>query len=139
MEAVAASISIAGFAFQVFEGCVQGFAFFNAAQSIGIDGDLFRAGLEMEKFRFMTWAKRAGITQDGINENTNIHWQLAIILLEQLQALLTSADHLKKRYALDVTQDMIPDSERNEALGAPKEGLARLVQKLRPDIYTTSS
>ncbi|KAJ1324508.1 Prion-inhibition and propagation [Microdochium nivale] len=139
MEAVAAGIGIAGFAFQCFQGCVAGFAFFNTAQSIGIDGDMFRAGLEMEKYRFLTWGKRAGITHDGVNENTNMNWQLAIMFLEQLQALLTSADLLKKRYALDVTQDIVKDSDRLAVSEAPKEGLARLVQKLRPDVYTTTS
>lgn len=139
MEVAAASIGIAGFAFQVFEGCVQGFAFFNAAQNIGNDGDLFRAGLEMEKYRFLMWAKRAGISQEGIDENTNINWQLATMILEQLRGFLTSAENLRKRYKLVVVEDEVQDSEKVVVAEAPKQGLARLVSRLRPEIYTTTA
>lgn len=140
MEVAAASISVAGFAFQMFQSCVQAFALFNTAQSIGLEGDLFRTALELEKYRLMTWARKVGIGQEGSSQVPKINWQLALMLLEQLNGFLTSAEQLKKRYKLDVSEEAIQDTkaERQKAAEPPSQGLSKLIARLKPEVYTAS-
>ncbi|OTB05468.1 hypothetical protein M426DRAFT_260631 [Hypoxylon sp. CI-4A] len=102
MDLAAASVGFASLAFQLFNRCVEGIALFNTAQHIGEDGGLFRAGQEFGKYRLITWASKAGLLEDGIEQSSRVSWQLATMFLEQLSALVTSADKLRKRLKLEI-------------------------------------
>lgn len=134
MEAAAAAVSFVAFAFQSFEGCVRAFEFFSTAQNIGSDGDLLRVGLEFEKYRLLQWAERSGV--DGAPRVT-LNWPLARTLLEQLESFLTSADRLRDRYSLAVTEETIAAAagdinEHEES----KPGVSKLIARLKPNIHT---
>ncbi|KAI0012959.1 prion-inhibition and propagation-domain-containing protein [Xylariaceae sp. FL0662B] len=137
MDLAAASVSFASLAFQLFQGCVQGIAFFNTAQHIGTEGSLFRAGLEFEKYRLITWASKAGLLEDS-SPGPRVNWQLATMILEHLSGILTSAEKLQNRYMLNVSEETVQESEKALAASPPKQGLAKLISRLKPDIYTTS-
>ncbi|KAI1459336.1 prion-inhibition and propagation-domain-containing protein [Annulohypoxylon moriforme] len=139
MDLAAATVGFTGLAIQLFQVSVQGIAFLNTAQHIGDDGGLFRAGLEYEKYRLIRWASKAGILdEDDSNPNPRVSWQLATMMLEQLSMFVTSADKLNKKYALEVSEETVEQREREIAAEPPKQGLAKLYSKLKPEIYTTS-
>ncbi|KAI1214106.1 prion-inhibition and propagation-domain-containing protein [Annulohypoxylon truncatum] len=138
MDLGAAGVSFASLALQLFQGCVQGFIFFNTAQHIGEDGGLFRAGLEFEKYRLISWARKAGLLEEDANPSPRVSWQLATMLLEQLSAFVTSADKLAKKYALSISEEAIEERERAFVAEPPKQGLAKLLSRLKPEIYSTS-
>ncbi|KAI1079486.1 prion-inhibition and propagation-domain-containing protein [Whalleya microplaca] len=138
MDLAAASVSFASLAFQLFQGCVQGISFFNTAQHMGTDGSLFRAGLEFEKYRLITWASKAGLLEDDSTPGPRVNWQLATMILEHLMGILTSAEKLQNRYMLDVSEETVQESERALAINPPKQGLAKFICRLKPNIYTTS-
>ncbi|KAK4160693.1 prion-inhibition and propagation-domain-containing protein [Cladorrhinum sp. PSN259] len=136
MELAAAALQFTSAAVQAFRGCVLAIEFFSTAQHMGADGDLFRTGLEFEKYRLMTWAERVGLLSD--NERETLNWQLAGIILRQLESFLTSATVLRGRYSLDVTEEEVQASEEARVAEAPKQGVARLIARLRPNLRTTA-
>ncbi|PHH73423.1 hypothetical protein CDD82_5487 [Ophiocordyceps australis] len=136
MEIAAAALQFTSMAIQAFHGCVLAIEFFRTAQHMGADGDLFRAGLEFEKYRLMAWAKRGGLLGD--NEKQTLNWQLATILLQQLQSFLTSANQLRNRYDLDVTEEEVQATEEAQAAEASKHGVAKLIARLKPNLRTTA-
>ncbi|KAK1980206.1 prion-inhibition and propagation-domain-containing protein [Colletotrichum cereale] len=137
METAAAAVAFITIAVNSFQACVQAFEFFNTAQHIGPDGDFFRTGLEFEKYRLIAWARRVGIHQE--NKRSALNWTLASLLLEQLRLFLTSAEGLKSRYSLDVSEEEIQESEKLRALDPPKHGVSKLIARLKPTVYTTSA
>ncbi|KAI1747412.1 prion-inhibition and propagation-domain-containing protein [Xylaria castorea] len=137
MEIAAAALQFASMAFQAFHGCVLAIEFFSTAQNMGADGDLFHAGLEFEKYRLMAWASRVGLLDD--NESQTINWQLAVILLKQLESLLTSANVLRERYSLNVTEEEVQAMEELQVSEVPRLGVAKLIARLKPNLYTTTS
>ncbi|TQV92160.1 hypothetical protein IF1G_09232 [Cordyceps javanica] len=62
------------------------------------------------------------------------------MLLEQLNAFLTTSDQLKDRYSLDVTVDEVEakNGKINAASMTPETSIGRMISKLRPTIYTTA-
>ncbi|EQB54949.1 hypothetical protein CGLO_05163 [Colletotrichum gloeosporioides Cg-14] len=137
MEGAAAVVGIITAAGQSFSACVQAFEFFNTAQHIGPDGDLFRTGLEFEKYRLISWACRVGIDRDS--RRSALNWEVAKLLLNQLELFLTSADRLKTRYALEVSEEQVQEIEKLRALEPPKQGIGKLIARLKPNIYNTSA
>lgn len=136
MEIAAAALQSTSFAVEAFKGCVVAIEFFITAQHMGADGDLFRTGLEFEKYRLITWADRVGLLNE--KERQTLNWQLAGIILSQLASFMTSARELRGRYALDVTEEEIQAAEEAEAAEAPKRGVAGLIARLKPDLRTTA-
>ncbi|KAI0479701.1 prion-inhibition and propagation-domain-containing protein [Xylaria cf. heliscus] len=137
MEIAAAALQFASMAVQAFHGCVIAIEFFSTAQNMGADGDLFQAGLEFEKYRLMAWASRVGLLGD--NERQTINWQLASILLKQLKSLLTSADMVRDRYSLTVTEEEVQAMEESQVSEVPRSGVAKLIARLKPNLHTTTS
>lgn len=137
MEIAAAALQFTSIAVEAFHGCVLAFEFFYTAQHMGADGDLFRAGLEFEKYRLMAWAKRVGLL--GGNERQTLNWQLAGMILKQLEAYLTSAHALRDRYSLDVTEEEVQAVEETQGIEDSKRGVAKLIAGLKPNLYTTAS
>ena len=138
MEAAAAAAGFASLAFTVFQGCIKAIIFFNTAQSIGVDGDLFRIGLEVQRYRLVKWGEKVGLLE-GMTQNERVHWDLATSILEQLSSFLTSAGQLSRRYSLVVTEEDVEESEKERAGLPPKQGLAKVLARLKPEVYTASS
>ncbi|KAK3984166.1 hypothetical protein QBC44DRAFT_389124 [Cladorrhinum sp. PSN332] len=103
---------------------------------MGADGDLFRTGLEFEKYRLMTWANRVGLLIE--KERQTLNWQLAGIILKQLEVFLTLASALRSRYSLDVTEEEVEAGEEAKAAEPPKEGVAKLIARLKPNLRTVA-
>lgn len=137
MEAVSAGLGIASFAFQAFQGCIQAIAFYQVAQRIGLDGDLFRVGLEVQKHRLLHWGDRVNLWEDG-KQNQKINWDLAVCILEQLRLFLTSAQELARKYSLEITEEEITAVEA-QAEGLPERGLYRAFKRLKPDVLHASA
>ena len=138
MEIAAAALQFTTVAIQAFRGCILAIEFFSTAQHIGADGDLFRTGLEFEKYRLMTWARRVGLLGD--EERQTLNWQLAGMILGQLESFLTSANMLKTRYALEVTEGeaQAGDEATREAVEPRRSGVARLIARLKPNLRTAA-
>lgn len=134
MEIAAAALQFTSTAFQAFRGCILAIEFFETAQHMGADGDLFRAGLEFEKYRLMAWADRVGLL--AAKEQQTLNWQLAGIILQQLESFLTSAHKLKAEYALDVTEEEIQAAQAALVSETPRQGISRLIARLKPDLRT---
>lgn len=135
LEVAAAGIGFITFAVQSFQGCVQAFEFFETTQNIGSDGDLLRTGLEIQKYRLITWAERSGL---GKKERPTVNWQYARLVLDQLLVMLTSAEELKTRYHLEVSQETLKMAEKLRTAESPKQGIAKLIARLRPTIQTAA-
>lgn len=135
VDVMATAVSVVSFAFQSFQGCVQAFEFFDTAQHMGADGDLLHTGLEFEGYRLVRWSERAGL---GKSEKHGVNWQVANSLLDQLLWLLTSAEKLKARYSLEVAEETVTAEEKQRAAQEPKQGIRKLMNYLRPTIYTTT-
>ncbi|KAK0665955.1 prion-inhibition and propagation-domain-containing protein [Cercophora samala] len=136
MEIAAAAFQFTTTAVQAFRGCIIAIEFFSTAQHMGADGDLFRTGLEFEKYRLMSWADRVGLLTD--NERQTLNWQLAGIILGQLHSFLTSANNLRTRYSLDVKEEELEAAEEEQAIEGEKKGVAKLLAKLKPNLRTTA-
>ncbi|KAF2967715.1 hypothetical protein GQX73_g5846 [Xylaria multiplex] len=137
MEIAAAALQFASMAIQAFRGCVIAIELFSAAQYMGADADLFHTGLEFEKYRLMAWASRVGLLSD--NEKQTINWQLAVMILGQLESLLTSANVLRDRYSLNVTEAEVQAVNESLATGPPRSSIAKLIARLKPNLHTTTS
>lgn len=137
METAAAAVAFVTLAFDSFQACVRAFEFFNTAQHIGPEGDLFRTGLEFQKYRLVSWAQRVGLDKE--TRKSALNWVLANLLLEQLRSFLTSAEKLKERYSLDVTEEEVREAEKLRALDPPRQGVGKLIARLKPTIYTTAA
>jgi len=123
-------------AFQSFQGCVDGYKLFHAAQAIGRDGDFLRVKLQKERIRLEEWATRAGL-QGGGPTRRSLRWEHIQELLEQQRILLTSSEELRRRYHLNLEEDTrkVADEENNK----PLSGLERLLSTLRPELYTRNA
>ncbi|KAI2643380.1 prion-inhibition and propagation-domain-containing protein [Xylaria nigripes] len=137
MEVAAAALQFASMAVEMFRGCVIAIELFSTAQHMGADADLFHTGLELEKYRLMAWASRVGLL--GNNERQTINWHLAYIVLEQLESLLTSANVLRDRYSLNVTEEQVQAMNESQAAEVHRSGVARLIARLKPTLHTTTS
>lgn len=137
IDAAAAVTGLISFAFQAFQGCIQGYKFIRTAQNIDKDGDLIRARLLFEQIRLQAWAERVGL--DGPSQdNRRLHWEFINQLLIQERDLLTSAEKLKQHYGLDVREETVdtdfPETDSTDGPGSPasKGGIEKFLAKLRP-------
>jgi hypothetical protein len=123
-------------AFQSFQGCVDGYKLFHAAQAIGRDGDFLRVKLQKERIRLEEWATRAGL-QGGGPTRSNLRWEYIQELLEQQRILLTSSEELRRRYHLKLEEDTRKATHEED--NKPLSGLERLLPTLRPELYTRNA
>ncbi|KAF2257628.1 hypothetical protein CC78DRAFT_538390 [Lojkania enalia] len=136
-DAAAAAAGLFSLTFQAFQGCVGAFNFFNTAAHIGADGSLFSSKLQWEQYRLVEWGNKAGLGEIG-RPNSKLNWQIAYSLLQQFESLMTSAEELKTRYRLEVTEEAIEESERLSVAKPPQKGVGKLIARLRPEIYATT-
>ncbi|KAI0195033.1 prion-inhibition and propagation-domain-containing protein [Astrocystis sublimbata] len=137
MEVAAAALQFVSIAAEAFRGCIIAIELFSTAQRMGADADLFQAGLEFEKYRLMAWANRVGLL--GELEKQTINWQLAVVLLKQLESLLTSATVLRDRYSLNVTEEEVQAMDESQLTEPARSVIAKLIARLKPTLHTTTS
>lgn len=102
LEAVAAAstlVSIIGFSFQVFDGCVKGFVLLSTAGNLGRDADIFRSMLDWEQFRLEQWAEKVSL-QDPSEADMLMDWKLVSDTLQHLENLTNDTKLLKEKYNL---------------------------------------
>ena len=102
LEAVGAAstvVSIIGFSFQIFDGCVKGFVLLSTAGNLGRDADIFRSMLDWEQFRLEQWAERVNL-QDPSKADMLMDWKLVADTLQHLENLTNDTSLLKEKYKL---------------------------------------
>lgn len=114
---------------------MQAFQFFETTQNIGSDGDLLRTGLEIQMYRLIKRAERSGL---GTTDRPTVNWQHARLVLDQLLVMLTSAEKLKTRYHLEVSEETLETAEQLRSAESPKQRMAKLIARLRPTIQTAA-
>ncbi|KAI1363912.1 prion-inhibition and propagation-domain-containing protein [Xylaria arbuscula] len=137
MEIAAAALQFTSTAIQAFHGCVIAIELFRTAQRMGADAEFFNTGLEFEKYRLIAWASRVGILND--NENQIINWHLASMILGQLESLLTSANVLRDKYSLDVSEADILAMNESSTTESTRSSVSKLIARLKPDLHTNTS
>lgn len=137
VDAAAAAAQIISLAFQTFQGCIEAYKFCHTAQRIGNDGDLIRTKLQIERARLEDWAKRTRLTSSQPDDRLN--WALIRNILQQQHILLTSGEKLKKRYHLDLPEEVVDDDGEDEKKSVSQSGIERYLAATRPDLYTKAS
>ncbi|KAL9132838.1 MAG: hypothetical protein Q9175_005983 [Cornicularia normoerica] len=102
LEAVAAAstlVSIIGFSFQVFDGCVKGFVLLSTAGNLGRDAEIFRSMLDWEQFRLEQWAEKVNL-QDASKADMLMDWKIVTDTLQHLENLTNDTRVLKEKYNL---------------------------------------
>ena len=102
LEAVGAAstlVSIIGFSFQIFDGCVKGFVLLSTAGNLGRDADIFRSMLDWEQFRLEQWAEKVNL-QDPSKADILMDWKLVTDTLQHLENLTNDTRLLKEKYNL---------------------------------------
>jgi Prion-inhibition and propagation len=134
LAAVASVVGLISLAFQAFKGCVQAFDFFSSAQQFSSDGDVIRSKMQWEQHRLMEWGARAGLQSEP---NERLDWGFIATLLQQQEALLTSAQKLKEKYNLNIEEDDMAVAEGVPT--SPGTTLGRLLFRLKPDFYLATA
>jgi hypothetical protein len=90
--------------------------------------------MQKERVWLEDWGSRAGL-QGNEQPVDRLNWKYIHMVLEQQRALLTSCEHLRKTYHLNVEEEEVRDDEDLEC-EKPRSGLERCLSALRPDLYT---
>ena len=138
LEVAASAAGLVSLSLTLFHGCIQGFRFLETAAHMGSDADVVRCKLEWEQYRLYQWAEQVGLED---RPNNRLNWSLASNILKQLEALLTSSQEWKARYALDMVEVGKNALERDAAAkDTPrKTGFGLLLAKLKPTYARGSS
>ncbi|KAL8658967.1 MAG: hypothetical protein Q9202_007347 [Teloschistes flavicans] len=139
MEYAASVGGLVSVSLTLFRGCIQGFEIVKSAVQLGREGDNFRCKLEMEEYKLMQWAERAGLEEQP---SDRLNWNLIVNILRQLETLLSDTQALKKRYRLELVQlDHDPSTSIQETSASTlrQTGFSKLLSKLRPDFPLASS
>ena len=110
LEAVGAAatlVSIIGFSFQIFDGCVKGFVLLSTAGNLGRDADIFRSMLDWEQFRLDQWAEKVNL-QDPSKADMLMDWKLVTDTLQHLKNLTNDTKLLKEKYNLVLVERAPP-------------------------------
>ena len=100
LEAVGAAatlVSIIGFSFQIFDGCVKGFVLLSTAGNLGRDADIFRSMLDWEQFRLEQWAEEINLRHPS-KADILMDWKLITDTLQHLENLITDTKLMKEKY-----------------------------------------
>lgn len=135
MEAAGAVAGFVALPLALFQSCVTAFELLEAAQHIGVDGDLFSTKLQWEQYQLLQWGRKLGLDSSSAAED-DINWQLAGRILQQLECLLTSAEKLKERYSLDVEEEDLRNIEGGSNWQTKPVGIGRWIASLKPDTFT---
>lgn len=127
LEAVGAAstlVSIIGFSFQIFDGCVKGFVLLSAAGNLGRDGDIFRSMLDWEQFRLEQWAERVNL-QDPSKADMLMDWKLVTDTLQHLDNLTNDTKLLKEKYNLVLLERAPPLTKATADMNDEKASTSR--------------
>ena len=127
LEAVGAAatlVSIIGFSFQVFDGCVKGFVLLSTAGNLGRDADVFRSMLDWEQFRLEQWAEKVNL-QDPSKADMLMDWKLVANTLQHLENLTNDTRLLKDKYNLVLLERAPPLTEVHTGLDDEKASTSR--------------
>ena len=95
------ALAVVSLTFQVFGGCVKGFALLSTAHNLGKDSSLLRTMLQLEEYHLVSWANKVGLTGPDAQLDPRLNHNLAANLLGQLEVLFRT-DKLRERYKLDL-------------------------------------
>ena len=127
LEAVGAAatlISIIGFSFQIFDGCVKGFVLLSTAGNLGRDADIFRSMLDWEQFRLEQWAEQVSL-QDPSKADMLMDWKLIADTLQHLENLTNDTKLLKEKYNLVLLDRALPLTKATAVLDDEKASTSR--------------
>ena len=127
MEAVALAFATV----QAFDSCIRAYQFISVANSIKRDGSQILSRLQWEHYRLIQWGKRAEL--DSHPPSNRLNWGYATILLKEQVALLTSAEKLKAKYHLDVTEERLSEVLMEERTRLDESRFTKYLKRLRPD------
>lgn len=131
---MAAELGFAINVIQAFETCIKAYQFISIANNTDRDGSHFFSRLQWEHYRLLQWGKSTGLESGNPSEKLN--WQYATQVLSEQETLLSSANKVKVRYNLDVSEEQVPLSRQKEDL---KEryvsGFIESLRRLRPELY----
>ncbi|CAD6593988.1 MAG: hypothetical protein ASARMPREDX12_007892 [Alectoria sarmentosa] len=127
LEAVGAAstlVSIIGFSFQIFDGCVKGFVLLSTAGNLGRDADIFRSMLDWEQFRLEQWAEKINL-QDPSKADMLMDWKLVADTLQHLENLTNDTRLLKEKYNLVLLERAPPLMKATAVLEDEKSSASR--------------
>lgn len=127
LEAVGAAatlVSIIGFSFQIFDGCVKGFVLLSTAGNLGRDADLFRSMLDWEQFRLEQWAEKVNL-QDPSQADMLMDWKLITETLQHLENLTNNTKLLEDKYNLVLSERAPPLMKVSAAVDDGKTSASR--------------
>ncbi|KAL9071470.1 MAG: hypothetical protein Q9161_004187 [Pseudevernia consocians] len=127
LEAVGAAstlVSIIGFSFQIFDGCVKGFVLLSTAGNLGRDADIFRSMLDWEQFRLEQWAEKVSL-QDPSQADMLMDWKLVADTLQHLENLTNDTKLLKEKYNLVLLERASPLMGANASKDEEKTSTSR--------------
>ena len=127
LEAVGAAatlVSIIGFSFQIFDGCVKGFVLLSTAGNLGRDADIFRSMLDWEQLRLEQWAERVNL-QDPSHADMLMDWKLVADTLQHLEHLTNDTRLLKDKYNLVLLDRAPPLMKASTELDEEKASTSR--------------
>ncbi len=127
LEAVGAAstlVSIIGFSFQIFDGCVKGFVLLSTAGNLGRDADIYRSMLDWEQFRLEQWAEKVNL-QDPSKADMLMDWKLVTDTLQHVENLTNDTKLLKEKYNLVLLERAPPLMEANAVKNEEKSSTSR--------------
>ena len=127
LEAVGAAatlVSIIGFSFQIFDGCVKGFVLLSTAGNLGRDADIFRSMLDWEQFRLEQWAEQVNL-RDPSKADMLMDWKLVADTLQHLENLTNDTKLLKAKYNLVLLERALPLTNATAVLDDEKASTSR--------------
>ena len=122
MEPVSAAgiaMGAVSLAFQVFAGCVKGFVLLSTAHNFGKHGSTLLCMLNLQEFRFMDWAQKAGLLSEHRQLDKRLNEPMVRAVLNELHDLLLDTEKLKSRYKLDLVPPPADMAQEDNILEAP--------------------
>ncbi|KAM3424869.1 hypothetical protein BST61_g6846 [Cercospora zeina] len=135
LEVAAGAAQVISLAFQVFQGCIDAYNFCHTAQRIGVEGDLLRTKLQIERYRLEEWAQCSRLNTSS--PDARLNWSLVYDILEQQYTILTSAEKLQSKYGLNLQDTEVVEEEKGEERA--DVGLGTILRRLKPKLYSNSA
>lgn len=120
-------VGLVSLSITLFQGCIQGFVLLSTANDFGRDADIVRCMIEWEQYRLYEWADKVGLET---KPNRKINWSLVSQHLDQLKAILTDVEKIKKDYELRI--EITDDDLKPEDIAATRKGLRGKLAMLKP-------
>jgi hypothetical protein len=111
-----------------YSGAVKAWATFRAAAHFSEDADELVLKLGLERFRFETWGRNAGLEQNTFHQNLFPVLDLVTKILDRIRILFEDAETLRSRYGL--VDDAKPDSGPRTT----ERFIARMQQSIRSTV-----